>query len=59
MKFAVLGSGSRGNAVALRADGATLLVDAGFGPRALTRRAADAGLSLDPLVGITPVARWP
>jgi phosphoribosyl 1,2-cyclic phosphodiesterase len=52
VNFAVLGSGSRGNAVALRADGATLLVDAGFGPRALTRRAADAGLSLDPLVGI-------
>jgi phosphoribosyl 1,2-cyclic phosphodiesterase len=52
VKLAVLGSGSRGNAVALRADGATLLVDAGFGPRALARRAADAGLSLDPLVGI-------
>lgn len=52
MNLAVLGSGSRGNAVALRADGATLLVDAGFGPRALTRRAQDAGLSLDPLVGI-------
>lgn len=52
MKLAVLGSGSRGNAVAVRADGATLLVDAGFGPRTLARRAEAAGLSLDPLVGI-------
>lgn len=52
MKIAVLGSGSRGNAVALRADGVTLLVDAGFGPRALARRAVAAGLPLEPLVGI-------
>jgi phosphoribosyl 1,2-cyclic phosphodiesterase len=52
VKLAVLGSGSRGNAVALRADGVTLLVDAGFGPRALARRAEAAGLPLDPLAGI-------
>jgi len=52
VKFAVLGSGSRGNAVAVRSDGATLLVDAGFGPRTLRRRAEAAGLPLDPLVGI-------
>jgi len=48
----VLGSGSRGNAVAVRAQGATLLVDAGFGPRALARRAVEAGIALEPLVGI-------
>ena len=52
MKIAVLGSGSRGNAVALRADGVTVLVDAGFGPRALARRADTAGLPLEPLAGI-------
>jgi phosphoribosyl 1,2-cyclic phosphodiesterase len=52
VKLAVLGSGSRGNAVAVRARGATLLVDAGFGPRALIRRAMEAGIALEPLVGI-------
>jgi phosphoribosyl 1,2-cyclic phosphodiesterase len=52
VNLAVLGSGSRGNAVALRADGVTLLVDAGFGPRALERRAEAAGLPLHPLAGI-------
>jgi phosphoribosyl 1,2-cyclic phosphodiesterase len=52
MKLAVLGSGSRGNAVALHADGATLLVDAGFGPRTLARRAALSGIPLTPLAGI-------
>jgi len=52
VKLAVLGSGSRGNAVALRADGVTLLVDAGFGPRTLARRAEAAGLALEPLAGI-------
>jgi phosphoribosyl 1,2-cyclic phosphodiesterase len=52
VKLAVLGSGSRGNAVAVHAGGATLLVDAGFGPRALARRAEAAGLPLDALTGI-------
>lgn len=52
MKLSVLGSGSRGNAVVLRAGGVSLLIDAGFGPRALARRAADAGIPLDPLAGV-------
>jgi phosphoribosyl 1,2-cyclic phosphodiesterase len=52
MKLAVLGSGSRGNAVALHVDGATLLVDAGFGPKTLLRRAAESGIPLTPLAGI-------
>jgi phosphoribosyl 1,2-cyclic phosphodiesterase len=52
MKLAILGSGSRGNAVALHADGATLLVDAGFGPKTLARRAAESGIPLTPLAGI-------
>ena len=52
MKLAVLGTGSRGNAIAVQADGATLLVDAGFGPRTLQRRAEAAGLELTALAGI-------
>jgi glyoxylase-like metal-dependent hydrolase (beta-lactamase superfamily II) len=52
MKLAVLGSGSRGNALAIHTDGATLLVDAGLGLKALERRAAEAGIPLAPMVGI-------
>jgi phosphoribosyl 1,2-cyclic phosphodiesterase len=52
VKLAVLGTGSRGNAIAVQADGATLLVDAGFGPRTLQRRAEAAGLELTALAGI-------
>jgi phosphoribosyl 1,2-cyclic phosphodiesterase len=52
MKLAVLGSGSRGNALALEADGATLIVDAGFGPRTLQRRARAVGMTLEPLAGV-------
>ncbi len=52
MKLAVLGSGSRGNAIALCAGGQTLLIDAGFGPRSLARRAELAGVLLAPLAGI-------
>ena len=52
MRVAVLGSGSRGNALAVEAEGAVLLVDAGFSARELERRAALAGFGLDRLVGI-------
>jgi phosphoribosyl 1,2-cyclic phosphodiesterase len=52
VKLAVLGTGSRGNAVVLEADGATLLVDAGFGPRTLQRRAAEAGVGFTALAGV-------
>jgi len=52
VKLAVLGTGSRGNAVAVEADGAALLVDAGFGPRALLRRAELVGIDLTRLAGI-------
>lgn len=52
MKLAVLGSGSRGNAVIISEAGAALLVDAGFGPRTLARRAAAAGIAFQPLAGI-------
>lgn len=52
MRLVVLGSGSKGNALALEAEGAVLLLDAGFSARELERRAAAAGLGLDALVGI-------
>jgi phosphoribosyl 1,2-cyclic phosphodiesterase len=48
----VLGSGSKGNAVALATDGAVLLVDAGFSARELARRAELAGVDLKALCGI-------
>jgi phosphoribosyl 1,2-cyclic phosphodiesterase len=48
----VLGSGSKGNAVALAADGAVLLIDAGFSARELARRAELAGVDLAALCGI-------
>ena len=48
----VLGSGSRGNCLAIECDGATLLVDAGFSAREVERRAAASGVSLDRVVGI-------
>ncbi len=52
MKLTVLGSGSRGNAFLLSAAGCTLLIDAGFGPRVLMKRARAAGVPLDALSGI-------
>lgn len=52
MNVVLLGSGSRGNAVAITTDDAMLLVDAGFAPRTLKRRATGAGLDLSRLVGV-------
>ena len=40
MRLWVLGTGSRGNAVLVESDGARLIVDAGFGVRALAERLA-------------------
>jgi len=48
----VLGSGSRGNCVAISHGGATLLVDAGFSAKEIERRAAAVGLGLQSVVGI-------
>lgn len=42
----VLGSGSKGNAFVLETSAGVLLVEAGFGPRAIRRRMAEAGLHL-------------
>ena len=43
----VLGSGSRGNCVAVESDGVAVLVDAGFSAREIERRAETAGLPLE------------
>lgn len=48
----VLGSGSQGNAFALAARGATLLLDAGFSAREIEQRAELAGVDLGGLVGV-------
>ena len=48
----VLGSGSRGNCIALESDGAALLIDAGFSAREIERRAQAAGFELERVVGI-------
>jgi phosphoribosyl 1,2-cyclic phosphodiesterase len=42
----VLGSGSRGNCCAVEHDGAAILIDAGFSPREIERRAETTGLAL-------------
>nr|MBA3556567.1 MBL fold metallo-hydrolase [Gemmatimonadales bacterium] len=43
----VLGSGSRGNCIAVESEGTAVLVDAGFSPREIERRADAAGLALE------------
>ncbi|HEX4933174.1 MAG TPA: MBL fold metallo-hydrolase [Gemmatimonadaceae bacterium] len=45
MQVTILGSGSRGNAVILEADGARVLVDAGFNARTLATRMAAAEIA--------------
>ncbi|MEX1050975.1 MAG: MBL fold metallo-hydrolase, partial [Gemmatimonadales bacterium] len=52
MTLVVLGSGSRGNAVALATPDGLILIDAGFGPRTLARRLKAAGLPTEPILGI-------
>jgi phosphoribosyl 1,2-cyclic phosphodiesterase len=47
IRFAALGSGSRGNAMAVQSAQTTLLIDCGFGPRELARRAARAGFDIE------------
>ncbi|MDK9703919.1 MAG: MBL fold metallo-hydrolase [Sulfuritalea sp.] len=45
MRFASLGSGSRGNALVVEAGKTRLLIDAGFGPREMSRRLGRLGLA--------------
>lgn len=52
MRVGVLGSGSQGNAIAIQSRNSTLLLDCGFGPRSLKRRARDSGIALDSVAAI-------
>lgn len=52
IRLVVLGSGSKGNAFAVVSGDEALLVDAGFGPKALLRRAAAAGIDVARVQGI-------
>lgn len=52
MDVCVLASSSSGNAIALRADGATLLVDAGLSARAIGHRLEEIGWPARSLVGM-------
>ncbi len=52
MRFSVLGSGSRGNALLVTSGRTRLLVDAGFSARDLARRLGEVGVDPDSLTGI-------
>jgi phosphoribosyl 1,2-cyclic phosphodiesterase len=52
LRFASLGSGSRGNALVVEAGATRLLVDCGFGPRQLAQRLARLDLTADDLTAI-------
>ena len=52
MRVAVLGSGSRGNAILVEAEGSVVLVDAGFSARDLARRMEGVGVDPSGLDGI-------
>ena len=58
MRFAILASGSSGNAAVVEAGGTSILIDCGLSVRRLEQRAADLGFSLSELAGIavTPCA---
>mgnify|MGYP005813353763 CR=1 FL=1 len=52
MRFASLGSGSRGNATVVQAGGTTLLIDCGFGLADTRRRLGRLGLELSDLTAV-------
>ena len=52
MRFASLGSGSRGNALLVEAGSTRLLLDCGFGPREIAAKLARLGLTPGDLTGI-------
>jgi phosphoribosyl 1,2-cyclic phosphodiesterase len=49
VQFAVLASGSRGNATLIQSAGAGMLIDVGIGPRAIAKRLESVGSSWDRL----------
>lgn len=52
MRFASLGSGSRGNALLVEAGSTRVLIDCGFGPRETLARLARLGVQAETLAGI-------
>lgn len=52
MRFASLGSGSRGNALLVEAGATRVLLDCGFGPREVAFRLGRLGLAAEDLAGI-------
>lgn len=52
MQVTILGSGSRGNAVVLEADGTRVLVDAGFNARTLATRMATADIAPESIAAV-------
>lgn len=52
MRIWSLGSGSRGNALVVESGGRALLVDCGFGPRALVTRLKAVGLAPEMITGL-------
>ncbi len=52
MKFCVLGSGSKGNATYVEADGRALLIDAGFSGKEICRRLDAVGSSMAKVEGV-------
>ena len=52
MRFASLGSGSRGNALVVESDATCILIDAGFGPRELSRRLERLGVGVERITAI-------
>jgi phosphoribosyl 1,2-cyclic phosphodiesterase len=52
VQFAVLASGSQGNATLVRSGGTGLLIDLGIGPRALDARLASVGSSLEHVAAV-------
>jgi phosphoribosyl 1,2-cyclic phosphodiesterase len=52
VRFASLGSGSRGNAWVVQAGRTTLMLDCGFGPREVLPRLARLGLAVEDIDGI-------
>jgi phosphoribosyl 1,2-cyclic phosphodiesterase len=52
MKFCVLGSGSKGNATYIEADGVHVLIDAGFSGKELTRRLQLIGVAVEDISAI-------
>ena len=50
VQFAVLASGSQGNATLIQAEGVGVLLDLGLAPRTLTRRLESVGSCWDRIV---------